>query len=152
MTTMYDRAKWHYDGQFPSGRPISQAYVHIGMYLTWIALRGMADDTFFGRTWTGRDRLGPVKYRKRTACFLRDWLDEALADDMLTDEGAAFSDRYYSGSPGYLGDWEATFGAAANEYSVSDTWETYERIAPLLDSRYEAWVGEVGPTGRGRPG
>ena len=64
---------------------------------------------------------------------------------MLTDEGAAFSDRYYSGSPGYLGDWEATFGAAANDYSVPDTWETYERIAPLLDSRYEAWVGESDP-------
>ena len=53
MTTMYDRAKWHYGGQFPSDRPISQAYVHIGMYLTWIALRGMADDTFFGRTLDG---------------------------------------------------------------------------------------------------
>jgi hypothetical protein len=143
---MYDRGKWHYDGVFPAGQPASQAYVHIGMYLTWLVLRGLVDETFFGRTWLGRDRLGPVKSRKRTACFLRRWLDEALADNMLTDEGAAFSDHYYAGSRGYLRDWEAEFGAAANDYSVPDTWATFDRISPILDGRYRAWVDA------GRPG
>ena len=136
---MYDRAKWHYGGEFPVGRPSSQGYVHIGMYLTWLVLNGLIDESFFGRTWLGQDRLGPVKARKRTACFLRNWLDEALADNMLTDEGAAFTDDYYDGTPGYLDDWATEFGASADDYSVTDSWATYDRIAPILDEHYRVW-------------
>lgn len=141
MVRVYDKAKWHHGGTFPTGRPPSQAYVHIGMYLTWLILRDLVDESFFGRTWLGRDRLAPVKARKRTACFLQGWVDHTLADNMLTDEGAAFSDDYYGATPGYLDDWTAQFGESADDYSVPDSWETYDRIAPVLEDRYRSWLG-----------
>src|SRR6478735_390289 len=36
MTTVYDKAKWHYEGDFPSNLSEKQAFVHTGMYLGWI--------------------------------------------------------------------------------------------------------------------
>ncbi|MDM5319251.1 hypothetical protein RGT17_02390 [Bacillus altitudinis] len=33
---VYDKAKYHYDGEFPKDLSIEQAFVHTGMFLGWI--------------------------------------------------------------------------------------------------------------------
>jgi len=30
---VYDKAKWHYGGDYPKDLPIEQAFVHTGMFL-----------------------------------------------------------------------------------------------------------------------
>ncbi|MGP6149634.1 hypothetical protein LZP85_08860 [Priestia flexa] len=36
MTTVYDKAKWHYEGDFPEDLDEDQGFVHTGMYLGWV--------------------------------------------------------------------------------------------------------------------
>jgi hypothetical protein len=33
---VYDKAKCHYDGEFPQGLPHEQGFVHTGMFLGWV--------------------------------------------------------------------------------------------------------------------
>ena len=41
--TVYDKAKWHFRGEFPDELDIFQGYVHTGFYLTWIIENGLFD-------------------------------------------------------------------------------------------------------------
>ncbi|MBN8465403.1 hypothetical protein JYJ95_02695 [Corallococcus exiguus] len=31
----YDKAKWHYEGEYPTGLSKQQAFVHTGMFIAW---------------------------------------------------------------------------------------------------------------------
>ena len=39
---VYDRADWHYGGNFPKDLPVENGATHIGMYLSWAIRRGFA--------------------------------------------------------------------------------------------------------------
>ena len=40
----YDRADWHYGGDFPEGLPDENGGTHIGMFLAWVILNGHEGD------------------------------------------------------------------------------------------------------------
>lgn len=57
----------------------------------------------------------------------------------LTDNGLAFTRSYYT-DKGYKDDHRVHVpNPRSNFYIAADTWDTYERIAPVLDERYAAW-------------
>lgn len=64
-----------------------------------------------------------------------------FTDEDLNDEGNAFAATYFDLQKGkYIADYEAIFGKdGPTIYHVADTWENYDRIAPLLDDRLTAW-------------
>ena len=43
-STVYDKAKYHYEGDFPTDLPREQAYVFAGFFLGWIVDREMYSD------------------------------------------------------------------------------------------------------------
>ena len=43
---VYDKAEYHYDGEFPADLPIEQAFVHTGMFLGWIVYHHLYSDWF----------------------------------------------------------------------------------------------------------
>ena len=58
---VYDKAKWHFGGEFPNELDNFQGYVHTGFYLTWIIENGLFDtngDEFFN------SEISKVKKRK----------------------------------------------------------------------------------------
>jgi hypothetical protein len=132
-----DRADWHYGGNYPPELPPENAGTHIGMYLAWIVLRGLgskelvlhAADTYNwvrNREVTGRDLL-----------FTK--LDEKLFDELLSPEGLAFTRSYYE-TNGYANDYDRVLGAdLPTLYHVRDTWENFDKLAPVLDERLAAW-------------
>jgi hypothetical protein len=132
-----DRADWHYGGNYPPELPSENAGTHIGMYLAWIVLRGLgskelvlhAADTYNwvrNREVTGRDLL-----------FTK--LDEKLFDELLSPEGLAFTRSYYE-TNGYANDYDRVLGAdLPTLYHVQDTWENFDKLAPVLDERLAAW-------------
>ena len=85
---VYDKAKYHYDGDFPTDLPYEQAFVHTGMFLGWLIDRGLVSGEFMEDTseliegFRARDVTGPEIYES--------W-DGALVDDMLSAEGNAFA-------------------------------------------------------------
>ncbi len=40
----YDDASWHYDGDFPSDLPTEAGATHIGMFVAWGMLNGLAGE------------------------------------------------------------------------------------------------------------
>jgi hypothetical protein len=132
-----DRADWHYGGNYPPELPPENAGTHIGMYLAWIVLRGLgskelvlhAADTYNwvrNREVTGRDLL-----------FTK--LDEKFFDELLSPEGLAFTRSYYE-TNGYANDYDRVLGAdLPTLYHVRDTWENFDKLAPVLDERLAAW-------------
>lgn len=140
MTTplVYDKARFHYEGEFPDGLSVEQAFVHTGLYLGWLIERDLCSAEFLENAgelipqFRAREVTGPAIYQE---------CDGALVDDMLSDEGNAFSRAYYDFETGrFLADYEQALARdLPSLYHVEDTWENYETLRSLLDSRFEAW-------------
>jgi hypothetical protein len=141
-TRVYDEWKWHFRGAFPAGTPARQAYVHIGMYLTWIILRDLENESFFTELerLVGRSLLQPIRDRRRLATSLREVTDGVLASDMLSPAGQSFTEAYYDSDPsGYLRDWGDVFGDAADSYAVPDDWDSFASIETVIDAHFASW-------------
>jgi hypothetical protein len=74
------------------------------------------------------------------------YCDGKFTDEDLNEEGNAFASEYFDLEKGaYLADYEATLGAGLRDlYHVSDTWENYERLKPILDRRLSEWRSKHG--------
>ena len=144
MVIEYDRWNWHTEGDFPKDQMPEQGYVHIGMYLAWLIRQDMLDPDWVARSGVRR-AVGAVSEGSETVTALRDVTDGALTSDMLSAEGMAFTSAYYAPEYGYSRDWRGVFGRRADRYDVPDEWETYKRIAPLIDRRHAEWVAASKP-------
>ncbi|WP_454719103.1 DUF7832 domain-containing protein [Caulobacter segnis] len=140
----YDDASWHYGGDFPAGLPHEAGATHIAMFVAWCVLNGMGGELHDVETSEATDAL-----RGRTltpARWFIETCDEKFTDEDLSDEGNAFASDYYGadgnlalGSASYLSDYEKAFPQAANLYDVSDTWSSYDHIAPIIARRVMKW-------------
>ncbi|KQY42844.1 hypothetical protein [Cellulomonas sp. Root137] len=134
----YDKAKWHYDGDFPRWTRKRQAFVHTGFFLAWIADRNMVGDMLV--TESPRNIAALRNRRGRPDDLYAEW-DGVLMSSMLNAEANAFAGAYYERL--YLEDCERVF-PDAGPYQVRGTWQNYDRIAPVLDERLEAWRAGAG--------
>src|SRR5436190_13495102 len=89
---VYDKAKWHFEGDFPKGLPIYQSYVHIGFYLGWAI-----DCDLVGELLTDdfAEEVAQFRSGKITGPRLLQITDGVLDDQMLSDEGNRFTADYY---------------------------------------------------------
>jgi hypothetical protein len=135
---VYDKAKYHYDGDFPNGLPDRQASVHTGMFVGWLIEHDMIAKDFLEETQG-------FKERKISGAQVYEAWDGRLTSDILTSEGNQFASDYYGvdGDSEYLNDYEEVLaGGLPSLYHVADTWENYETIKRKIDERYEAWKKE----------
>lgn len=140
----YDDASWHYGGDFPADLSPDAGATHIGMFVAWCMLNGLAGELHTGQSSEELDAL-----RDRTITpgqFLINVCDGKFWDQDLNNEGNAFAKAYYEaaddnhGLARYLDDYEATFQEAKPTlYHVKDLWTNYERIAGVLEVRYREW-------------
>jgi hypothetical protein len=132
--SVYDKAKLHFEGDYPKDLPITHAYVHIGFFLGWAIERGLAGTLL---TEDFADELGQFRARKITAPRLLQITDGVLDDQMLSEEGNHFAADCYDDD--YLAIYEAAFPRLKTLYHVDDTWENFEKLKSRLDRRYDVW-------------
>lgn len=133
---IYDRAKHHFLGNFPSVLPIEQAYVHIGMFLGWICENDLYSDFFEEEA-----ALQILRFRRRqiSCSILSAVWDGYLGSELFNDEGNEFSQYYYL-SGKYKKDYERTLAAdLPSIYHVEDNWKNYEKMARKITARYKKW-------------
>lgn len=135
---IYDKAKYHYGGDYPDDLPDEQAFVHTGLYLGWIIDRDLYSEEFREGT---ADLIAAFKAREVTGPEVYEFWDGCLIDTMLSAEGNAFSQDYFDFDRGkYLADYEELLlGDLPTLYHVANTWEHYERLRERLDRRYAEW-------------
>jgi len=137
----YDDASWHYEGDFPADLPPAAGATHIGMFLAWAVLHGLAGEL---HTEDSPEILQQLQQRAISPGeFLIRACDEKFTDEDLSDDGNAFAQHYYrsEGKWGdYLDDYEATLGQKGRSlYYVPDAWESYDRLAPVIQKRFNGW-------------
>lgn len=132
----YDRADWHYGGDYPEGLPPENGGTHIGMFLGWAIMNGLEGKFHRDESPTS---LAAVRARQMTGRqFLNKECDEKFWEEDLSDEGNAFAKDYYQNC--YFEDYEAALaGDLPTVYHVEDTWENYDKIAPHISRRFEEW-------------
>ena len=138
----YDRADWHYGGDFPKDLPPEAGGTHIGIFLAWAILRGLEGEVHRDDS---AESLQAVRDRRLTGRdFLMKECDEKFVDEDLSEEGNAFTEAYFQkeGPGGYLADYEDVLGGhLPSLYHVEDTWANFDRLAPVLDKRFAEWKG-----------
>lgn len=136
----YDRADWHYGGDFPEDLPPEAGGTHIGMFLAWAILRGFESES---HRQESAESLAAVRERRMTGRdFLMQECDEKFTEGDLNEEGNAFTEAYFlkEGPGGYLSDYEAALDdGLPSLYHVADTWANFDKFAPVLDKRYAEW-------------
>ena len=133
----YDRADWHYGGDYPDDLPPERGGTHIGMFLAWAVTRDLIGTLHLQESSAELERL---RAREITGSeFLFAACDERFWEDDLNDEGNAFAEEYYR-SYRYLDDYSASLGSGLESlYHVEDSWENFDRLKPVLDRRLAHW-------------
>jgi hypothetical protein len=134
----YDRADWHYDGDYPPGLPSEAGGTHIGMFIAWAIITGLEGELHKEES---ADAFQAVRERRITGReFLFSRCDQKFTDEDLNEEGSAFARWYYSGYGPYIDDYEKTLAVnVPSTYHVKDTWENFDKLKPVIDRRFEAW-------------
>ncbi|MFJ7736466.1 hypothetical protein ACIQ2D_08980 [Lysinibacillus sp. NPDC097287] len=134
---VYDKAKYHYQGEFPNDISYDQAFVHTGMFLGWII-----DNNLFSEEFKEETQIEINKFRQRDISgtqIYKIW-DGVLVDDMLNDEGNKFAKFYFDFETGlYLKDYEEIFQNIDTLYHVNDNWENYFKIKEVIDRRFKEY-------------
>ncbi|HUP55026.1 MAG TPA: hypothetical protein VM408_05930 [Methylomirabilota bacterium] len=130
MARKYDDIGWHDGAAAEVGRPAENGFAHIGFYLGWIVKRGLHAPAAIPA-----DHVAAVRDGSMTGADLADDVDGKLVDDVLSDDGRAFTDEAYEP---YLDAYAKAF-AAAPEYGVEDTPANAARVERMLDTAFASW-------------
>lgn len=136
----YDDAAWHYEGDFPANLSHEAGATHIGMFVAWCMLNGMAGDVHRDEPTS---ELNKLYMRELTpGQWFMHACDAKFTDEDVNDEGNAFAASYYALDKGqYLADYERTLGEDyPSLYHVPDNWHSYDRLAAVISQRYHDWT------------
>jgi hypothetical protein len=135
----YDDASWHSGGDFPADLSEDAGATHTGMFVAWAMLSGLSGPIHIDDF---PEDIPKLQSRSITpGKFFLASCDGKFTDEDLSDEGNAFAQAYFDLSKGkFVADYEqAVARDLPSIYHVPDTWETYERLRPIFDSRLSEW-------------
>lgn len=138
MIEIYDKAKYHLEGEFPPSLTRHQAFVHTGLFLGWMADHNLLSAEF--RTDFSSD-ITQFKDRKITGPRLYEIAGGAFDETMLTDDGNRFARYYFDFEKGnFVSDYQALLASGLPSFfHVPDTWENYDRLARRIEQRFVEW-------------
>lgn len=133
---VYDLAKNHFLGDFPSSLPIEKAYLHIGIYMGWIIENKLYSEYFEDEASTEIYRF----CRRDIGCIiLAEIWDGALSHELFNDEANLFTFYYYAGGIFKKDYNEVLVKSHKTIYHVDDTWENFEALKIRMNERFEEW-------------
>jgi hypothetical protein len=139
---VYDKAKWHYGGNFPEDLDDFQGYVHTGMFLGWLIENNLVSDEFKN---DHAEKIEQFKQRQLTGSqIFESCCDGVLLVEDVSELGNRFALPYFDFDTGqYLGDYEKTLVEnLSSTYHVADTWDNYLKLKQVLDKRFSDWKNQ----------
>ncbi|MCX6313604.1 MAG: hypothetical protein NTX08_02570 [Sphingobacteriales bacterium] len=133
---VYDKAKWHFSGDFPQELDIFQGYVHTGMFLGWLINNGLVSKEFWS---DNKEDIKAFEKRQLTGSQIYErCCDGVLMLDDISEEGNRFALAYFDFDKGqYLADYEKTLlQGAPSIYHIADTWENFDKLKKVLNKRF----------------
>ncbi len=137
---IYDRADWHYQGDYPNDLPPQNGGTHIGLFFAWLIHHQMESESL---AMAYSPELDAIRARLLTGReFVASQRNGELTSSDLSDSGNDFA-RDYFGSDRYFQDYADTLvGALPSLYHVDDSWANYDLMAACIDARYAVWLEE----------
>ncbi len=133
----YDRADWHYGGDYPEGLPLENAGTHIGLFLAWIIKNNLEGEFHQKESCENLIKVRNEEISGRD--FLIDMCDEKFWEEDLSEEGQSFTNHYYE-SDLYLNDYDSALSSNLETlYHVENSWDNYHKLAPLISAAYDKW-------------
>lgn len=140
---IYDKAQYHLGEVRRAGLPDTQAYVHTAFYLRWIIENKLYSNDFREESEGDLERF---ERREITALDLyREW-DGVFVDDMLSDDGNAFS-RYYFDleKADYIKDYSSILARGLPSiFHIEFNGMNYAKLKPRINRIYKKWQ-RIGP-------
>lgn len=135
----YDDASWHSDGDFPEDLPSEAGAIHIGIFVAWCQFNQLGGTLLSEDFPDELQKL--IEHKVTPGAWLLSACDGKFTDEELSDEGNKFAEFYYELKTGnYIKDYERVLGGSGKTlYHVPDTWESYDKLAPVIASRYKNW-------------
>jgi len=136
-TIIFDKAKYHFTGNFPKELDNYQGYVHTGFYIGWLVWKELISEYFKEEAKEGIQQFADMQM---TAVKLyEEYLDGVFSSDELNEEGLKFTKAYFDFENGkYMKDFYVVLASdLPSAYHVLDTWENFGKIAAAIDQRYE---------------
>ncbi|WP_374488606.1 hypothetical protein [Zoogloea sp.] len=135
----YDDAEYYFLNFETDALPNEAGATHIGMFMAWMMLHDLVSEDL-------EEAIDEVKSRQVTGReIVVDASDCKLLSDDLSEEGNAFAAWYYEDK--YIGDYCRVFeisGDSADALcSVEDTWDNFDKLAPVLDQRFAEWQAQA---------
>lgn len=135
---VYDKARWHLEGEFPADLSEDYAYIPFGYVLGWLVERDLlAEDlraAFAGEldAWRQHRLTGPQLYKL---------IGGALTSEDVRDEARPFLTAYLNPETGpYLvEDYATLYRGRPTPYHVPDERRLYEQVREMIDRRHLAW-------------
>ncbi len=136
---IFDKAKWHFSGNFPEGLDIFQGYIHTGFYIGWLIKNDLVSEELRNEC---KNEINDFLENKITAVqFYESQLDGVFSSDDVNDEGYNFTKVYFDFEKGtYLKDYEAILcSELPTLYHVQDGNENFEKITVILNERLQTF-------------
>ena len=136
---VFDKSKWHFNGDFPEDLEAYQGYVHTGFYIGWLIVNNMISDAF--KQECGESIMQFENMDLSCVKLYMEQLDGVFTSEELNEEGLVFTKEYYdSDNAKYMADYNVTFGAKVPTlYHVQDNWENFREICLTINFRYKKW-------------
>ncbi|MGV3589041.1 MAG: hypothetical protein ACO1OF_18700 [Adhaeribacter sp.] len=141
--SVYDKAKWHYGGDFPEDLDDFQGYVHTGMFLGWLIDNDLISEEFKS---DHAEEIEKFKNHMMTGSQIFErCCDGVLMLEDLCELGNRFALPYFDFETGqYLNDYETTLAIGLPSlYYVPDTWENYLKLKQILNKRLSIWKSKM---------
>jgi hypothetical protein len=135
---IYDKAKYHIEGDFPDGLNKSQAHVPTGFFVAWLAMKPLVSEEIL---FDFKNEVDSLKTKTVSPSSLYRAVGGVLSEDMLTAEGNAFTQQYFDFDHGqYLDDYDELLSEhLPSFFHVADTWKNYDVLAKRIDERFAVW-------------
>lgn len=131
----YEKAKWSAHSCAEEGVPESRAFVYGGMLFGWLARRSL-----LSAEYNDESLVSKIVEKKITGPQLFETHDGVLSSELVNSEGTKFLDFYLRK---YSKDFQKCFSVSEESiHHVADTWENFEKLSLLLDSRFEKWKSD----------
>jgi hypothetical protein len=134
---IFDKAKWHFGGDFPKELDIYQAYVHTGLFIGWLIGKGLISEDL--KNGCKKEISEFLANKVSPVQFYETQLDGVFSSDDVNIEGYKFTKAYFDFEKGeYLKDYEAALGGELPTlYHVKDSIENFQKISFVLNKRFD---------------
>lgn len=136
---IFDKAKWHFNNDFPKDLDDFHAYIHTGFFIGWLINKNLISEACKQENKNGIDAF--LNGKITGSQFYKQYLDGVFTSNDVSALGLKFVRNYFDFENGfYLRDYEKALASELPSiYHVDDIKECEMIISEVITKRFEEY-------------